>query len=74
MATRSRWGLRMHIRVIQLFIITTMAKQVSKKSAKAVKAADGEKKKKRSGRSETYSTYVYRVLKQVHPGMCAYDM
>ena len=37
---------------------------------KATKAApaDGEKKKKRTrARKETYSTYIYKVLKQVHP-------
>jgi histone H2B len=42
-----------------------MAKTPSKKSAKAPKkAAEGKRKKKRT---ETYSTYIYRVLKQVHP-------
>ena len=42
-----------------------MAKTPSKKSAKAPKkAVDGKKKKKRV---ESYSTYIYRVLKQVHP-------
>jgi histone H2B len=42
-----------------------MAKTPSKKSAKAPKkAVDGKRKKKRI---ETYSTYIYRVLKQVHP-------
>ena len=42
-----------------------MAKTPSKKSAKAPKkAAEGKKKK---SRSESYSTYIYRVLKQVHP-------
>ncbi|GAA5983200.1 hypothetical protein JCM11641_006846 [Rhodosporidiobolus odoratus] len=38
---------------------------------KAVKTAggggDGEKKKKRKTRKETYSSYIYKVLKQVHP-------
>ncbi|KAK7248041.1 histone [Aureococcus anophagefferens] len=37
----------------------------SKKSAKAPKKAAGGKKKKT--RVESYSTYIYRVLKQVHP-------
>ena len=37
----------------------------SKKSAKAPKKAGGAKKKK--SRTESYSTYIYRVLKQVHP-------
>ena len=44
----------------------TMAKTPSKKSAKAPKkgkAAGGKKKK----RTESYSTYIYKVLKQVHP-------
>ena len=45
--------------------ITTMAKTPSKKSAKAPKKAAGGKKKKT--RVESYSTYIYRVLKQVHP-------
>lgn len=43
----------------------------SKKSAKAVKsaAASGDKKKKRkSVRKETFNTYLFKVLKQVHPG------
>jgi len=30
-------------------------------------AADGEKKKRRKARKETYSSYIYKVLKQVHP-------
>ena len=42
-----------------------MAKTPSKKSAKAPKKAGGTKKKK--SRTESYSTYIYRVLKQVHP-------
>ena len=43
-----------------------MAKTPSKKSAKAPKkAVDG--KKKRSRRTESYSSYIYKVLKQVHP-------
>ena len=43
-----------------------MAKTPSKKSAKAPKKAgkgSGSKKK----RTESYSTYIYKVLKQVHP-------
>jgi len=31
------------------------------------KPADGEKKKRKKTRKETYSTYIYKVLKQVHP-------
>ena len=44
----------------------TMAKTPSKKSAKAPKKAGkgGSRSKKRV---ESYSTYIYRVLKQVHP-------
>ena len=43
-----------------------MAKTPSKKSAKkgGKKGASG---KRRSKRKESYSTYIYRVLKQVHP-------
>ncbi len=38
------------------------------KSAKTVKATPGgDKKKRKKKRHETYSTYVYKVLKQVHP-------
>lgn len=48
-----------------------MAKQVSKKSAKTAKAAatdaEGKKKKRKASRQETYTTYIYKVLKQVHP-------
>ncbi|CAM9683074.1 unnamed protein product [Ascophyllum nodosum] len=42
-----------------------MAKTPSKKSAKAPKKAGG--KKKSSKRTESYSSYIYKVLKQVHP-------
>ena len=41
-----------------------MAKTPSKKSAKAPKKGAATKKK---SRTESYSTYIYRVLKQVHP-------
>lgn len=41
-----------------------MAKTPSKKSAKAPKKAGGTKKKKRV---ESYSSYIFKVLKQVHP-------
>jgi histone H2B len=44
---------------------STMAKTPSKKSAKAPKKAGDKKKKKR--RTESYSIYIYKVLKQVHP-------
>ncbi|RPD54897.1 histone-fold-containing protein [Lentinus tigrinus ALCF2SS1-7] len=42
----------------------------AKKTAKAASGGaggDGEKKKRRKGRKETYSSYIYKVLKQVHP-------
>jgi len=43
-----------------------MAKTPSKKApSKAAKAAGGKKKSKK--RTESYSTYIYKVLKQVHP-------
>ncbi|GAA5956173.1 hypothetical protein JCM8115_001644 [Rhodotorula mucilaginosa] len=45
-------------------------KAPAKKSIKAVKTAgqdDDKKKKKKKARKETYNTYIYRVLKQVHP-------
>ena len=43
-----------------------MAKTPSKKSAKAPKkAATGAKRSKK--RVESYSSYIYKVLKQVHP-------
>ncbi|KAH9941867.1 histone-fold-containing protein [Epithele typhae] len=42
--------------------------KASKKTTKASSgAADGEKKKRRKSRKETYSSYIYKVLKQVHP-------
>ncbi|KAG8714688.1 histone H2B [Ceratobasidium sp. 394] len=42
-------------------------KTAAKSSAKAATAADGEKKKRKKTRKETYSSYIYKVLKQVHP-------
>ena len=41
-----------------------MAKTPSKKSRKSSKKSSGGRRKKRK---ESYSTYIYRVLKQVHP-------
>ncbi|KAH7103879.1 histone-fold-containing protein [Auriculariales sp. MPI-PUGE-AT-0066] len=49
---------------------TTDAKpKAAKKTAskKTAPAADGEKKKRKKSRKETYSSYIYKVLKQVHP-------
>ena len=43
-----------------------MAKTPSKKSAKAPKKA-GKGGGSRRKRTESYSTYIYKVLKQVHP-------
>ncbi|EEB99943.1 hypothetical protein MPER_00244, partial [Moniliophthora perniciosa FA553] len=42
------------------------AKKTASKS-KAAAPADGEKKKRKKARKETYSSYIYKVLKQVHP-------
>ncbi|KAF9234933.1 histone-fold-containing protein [Melanogaster broomeanus] len=41
------------------------AKKATKTSGPT--GADGEKKKKRKVRKETYSSYIYKVLRQVHP-------
>ncbi len=37
------------------------------KPAKAVAKPKSEGKKKRKTRKESYSSYIYKVLKQVHP-------
>ena len=37
-----------------------------KKAVKSTKKPTGDKKRRKS-RKETYSVYIYRVLKQVHP-------
>ena len=42
-----------------------MAKTPSKKSAKGAAKKGGSKRSKK--RVETYSSYIYKVLKQVHP-------
>ncbi|CEF65440.1 Histone H2B family and Histone core domain and Histone-fold domain-containing protein [Strongyloides ratti] len=48
-----------------------MAPPTASKGKKAVKSQKsvrpGDKKGKRKARKETYSIYIYRVLKQVHP-------
>ena len=45
-----------------------MAKTPSKKSAKAPKKdSGGEKKKGKRKAKETFSTYIHKVMKQVHP-------
>ena len=56
---------KQHITTHKKHTTSNMAKTPSKKSAKAPKKAGGAKKKK--SRTESYSTYIYRVLKQVHP-------
>jgi len=38
-----------------------------KKTAKAAAGASGKKGKRHAARKETYSSYIYKVLKQVHP-------
>jgi len=45
------------------------SKGIEKKdtSAKKTAAASGDKKKRSKTRKETYSSYIYKVLKQVHP-------
>ena len=55
----------------------TPSKQAPAKAAKAAKASTDGKKKRSKKRVESYSTYIYKVLKQVHPdtgiskkGMC----
>jgi histone H2B len=52
--------------VLTTYQLFNMAKTPSKKSAKAPKkAVAGSKKSKK--RVESYSSYIYKVLKQVHP-------
>ncbi|KAG1802310.1 histone-fold-containing protein [Suillus subluteus] len=46
---------------------TDKAKKATKTSAAAAAGPDGEKKKRRKVRKETYSSYIYKVLRQVHP-------
>ncbi|KAJ3126101.1 histone H2B [Nowakowskiella sp. JEL0407] len=46
---------------------TAGKKPVGKSPAKTEKKPTGEKKIKKKTRKETYSTYIYKVLKQVHP-------
>ncbi|THH12744.1 hypothetical protein EW146_g7409 [Bondarzewia mesenterica] len=47
---------------------TTEGSKAAKKTAKtAAPAGEEGKKKRRKVRKETYSSYIYKVLKQVHP-------
>ncbi|KAG6901061.1 histone H2B [Termitomyces sp. Mi166 len=43
------------------------SKAAKKTASKPSTAGDGEKKKRKKVRKETYSSYIYKVLKQVHP-------
>ncbi|KAF9269655.1 histone-fold-containing protein [Marasmius fiardii PR-910] len=44
----------------------TEGAKAAKKTSKPA-PADGDKKKRKKTRKETYSSYIYKVLKQVHP-------
>jgi len=46
---------------------TAEGKKTAKKTAGAAATGDETKKKRRKTRKETYSSYIYKVLKQVHP-------
>ena len=46
---------------------TKQPQEGGKKTAKAPKPDAGDKKKGNKSRKETYSSYIYKVLKQVHP-------
>ena len=49
-------------------VVSAGKKPAGKAPAKtAEKKTTGEKKNKKKTRKETYSTYIYKVLKQVHP-------
>ncbi|KAJ1562831.1 histone H2B [Nowakowskiella sp. JEL0078] len=48
-------------------VATGGKKPAGKAPAKTEKKAPGEKRLKKKTRKETYSTYIYKVLKQVHP-------
>ncbi|KAJ3810920.1 histone-fold-containing protein [Lentinula lateritia] len=43
------------------------AKKTASKSKPNSSGVDGEKKKRKKARKETYSSYIYKVLRQVHP-------
>ena len=49
-----------------LLIVVEMGKTASK-SSKGAKGAKGDFSHRKRRRLETYSSYIYRVLKQVHP-------
>eukprot|EP00798_Chlamydomonas_sp_ICE-L_P007658 gene7658-biopygen17446 len=43
------------------------AEKAPAKKAATVKTTEGKKKTKKMAKVETYKTYIYKVLKQVHP-------
>jgi histone H2B len=45
----------------------TEGSKAAKKTSAKSSGADGEKKKRKKTRKETYSSYIYKVLRQVHP-------
>jgi len=63
--TVSKYQVSAHKTFKRFLSIANMAKTPSKQSAKAPKKASTSTKSKK--RTETYSSYIYKVLKQVHP-------
>ncbi len=62
------------VKLLPARLLTFVSYCSSKKSAKTAKAAGGDKKKGRKGRrTESYNIYIYKVLKQVHPGKSLLD-
>jgi histone H2B len=55
------------VTVTELSKSSIMAKTPSKQSAKAPKKASTSGRKRTKKRVESYSSYIYKVLKQVHP-------
>merc|ERR1712179_94034 len=55
--------------LVENFLVKMPAKVAGKKGEKKAgkKAALGDKKKRNRKRKETYSIYIYKVMKQVHP-------
>lgn len=45
----------------------SVASKAPAKTPKTKAAADGDKKKRSKKRTETYGTYIFRVLRQIHP-------
>ena len=62
------WPVKSHSTTNQITMPTKgVASKGSKKAATKAKAARSTDKKKRRKRRESYSIYIYKVLKQVHP-------